>query len=41
MTSVRANGEDTNELPVTVGLLQGSALSPYLLSRVGTTKSMV
>lgn len=35
VTSVRANGEEKKEFPVTVGLHQGSALSPYLLSRVG------
>ena len=34
MTSVRTSDGDTNDFPIKIGLLQGSALSPYLFTLV-------
>jgi hypothetical protein len=34
VTSVRTSDRDTNDFPINIGLYQGSALSPYLLSLV-------
>jgi hypothetical protein len=34
VTSVRISDGDTNDLPITIGLHQGSALSPYLFALV-------
>ena len=34
MTSIQTTGGETNEFPITIGLHQGSALSPYLFALV-------
>jgi hypothetical protein len=34
VTSVRTSDGDTNDLPINIGLHQGSALSPYLFALV-------
>ena len=34
VTTIRTTGGDTNEFPITIGVHQGSALSPYLFTLV-------
>ena len=34
VTSIKTTGGETNEFPITIGLHQGSALSPYLFALV-------